>query len=93
MSRRWASPAPDGPGSPPGSYFDGGRGRRGWGRGQRCTVSSSCALLEGHGGCCDPRPEQERFQALNRLLEHGFEGDRLTEAVEAEARAATARVH
>lgn len=59
-----------------------------WNREGLCSRSEHCALVEEHGGCCDPRSEAERTAALHDLLDAGVAAEELTERMEAGARAA-----
>jgi hypothetical protein len=82
MSRRQASPAPDGPGAPPASDPPLG-----------CARDPLCRVADPeHVGECDPRPERERARALHAHLDAGLDGTALAEAAARDSREAMARV-
>ncbi len=47
----------------------------------RCAVSTTCTLVNTHGGACDARSEFERWEALRAAMDLGLDGAALAAAV------------
>lgn len=58
----------------------------------RCRRTRTCALVDDHGGMCDPRPESERWAALFALVDANVPTDEIEKRMDQGAREAFGRL-